>query len=83
MKKIPLRQVRIISWTLYALAILLILLGWLLRLFWLIAAALVVIVAAIVFLAIFNRCPHCGHFLGRAGGAAFCPYCGKKPEVES
>ena len=41
MKKIPLRQVRIISWTLYALAILLILLGWLLRLFWLIAAALV------------------------------------------
>lgn len=31
MKKIPLRQVRIISWTLYALAILLILLGWLLR----------------------------------------------------
>ena len=78
MKKIPLRQVRIISWTLYALAILLILLGWLLRLFWLIAAALVVMVAAIVFLAIFNRCPRCGRFLGYAGGAAFCPHCGER-----
>ena len=71
MKKIPLRQVCIISWTLYALAILLILLGWLLRLFWLIAAALVVMVAAIVFLAIFNRCPRCSRFLGHAGGLRF------------
>ena len=74
MKKIPLRQVRIISWTLYALAILLKLLGWLLRLFWLIAAALVVMVAAIVFLDIFNRCPRCGLFLGHEGVAAFCPH---------
>lgn len=80
MKKIPLKKVRIIGWTLYALALLFILLARLLLQFWLIAAALVVMVAAIVFLAIFNRCPRCGCFLGRIGGAAFCPYCGERLE---
>ena len=83
MKKIPLNHVRIIGWTSPVLGILLILLGCWLKWFWLVIAALFVMLAAIIFLAIFNRCPHCGHFLGRAGGAAFCPYCGKKPEVES
>lgn len=77
MKKIPLKHVRIIGWTSPVLGILLILLGCWLKWFWLVIAALFVMLAAIIFLAIFNRCPHCGHFLGRAGGAAFCPYCEK------
>ena len=78
MKKIQLKHVRIVGWISYILGILLILLGCWLKLFWLIAAALLVMFAAIIFLAVFNRCPHCGRFLGHAGGAAFCPYCGDK-----
>ena len=68
MKKIPLKHVRIIGWTSPVLGILLILLGCWLKWFWLVIAALFVMLAAIIFLAIFNRCPHCRHFLGRAGG---------------
>ena len=78
MKKVKLKHVRIISWISPMLAILLILLGSWLKLFWLIIAALFEMLAAIIFLAIFNRCPHCGHFLGHAGGGTYCPYCGEK-----
>ena len=60
MKKIPLNHVRIIGWTSPVLGILLILLGCWLKWFWLVIAALFVMLAAIIFLAIFNRCPHCG-----------------------
>ena len=78
MKKMQLKHVRIVGWISYILSILLILLGCWLKLFWLIVAALLVMLAAIIFLAVFNRCPHCGRFLGHAGGAAFCPYCGDR-----
>ena len=78
MKKIPLKHVNIIGWISLFLGILLILLDCWLRLFWLIIAALFEMLAAIIFLAIFNRCPHCGHFLGHAGGGTYCPYCGEK-----
>lgn len=77
-KKIPLKHVNIIGWIPLILGILLILLDCWLRLFWLIIAALFEMLAAIIFLAIFNRCPHCGHFLGHAGGGTYCPYCGEK-----
>ena len=80
MKKIQLKHVRIIGWISVILGILLILLGGWLRLFWLIIIALIEMLAAIIFLAIFNRCPHCGRFLGHAGGATFCPHCGEKLE---
>ena len=75
MKKMQLKHVRIVGWISYILSILLILLGCWLKLFWLIAVALFLMLAAIIFLAVFNRCPHCGRFLGHAGGDAFCPYC--------
>lgn len=81
MKKIQLKHVRIISWISLMLGILLILLGGWLKLFWLIILALFEMLAEIIFLAVFNRCPHCGRFLGHAGGAAFCPYCGEKLET--
>lgn len=81
MKKIQLKHVRIISWISLMLGILLILLGGWLKLFWLIILALFEMLAEIIFLAIFNRCPHCERFLGHAGGAAFCPYCGEKLET--
>lgn len=80
MKKVQLKHVRIIGWISVILGILLILLGGWLRLFWLIIIALIEMLAAIIFLAIFNRCPHCGRFLGHAGGATFCPHCGEKLE---
>lgn len=78
MKKIPLKHVNIIGCISLILGILLILLGCWLRLFWLMIAALFELLAAIIFLAIFNRCPHCGHFLGHADGGTYCPYCGEK-----
>ena len=78
MKKMQLKHVRIVGWISYILSILLILLGCWLKLFWLIVAALFLMLAAIIFLAVFNRCPHCGRFLGHAGGDAFCPYCGDR-----
>lgn len=81
MKKIKLRHVNIIGWISFMLCILLILLADWLRLFWLLIIALFEMLAAIIFLAIFDRCPHCGHFLGRAGGGAYCPYCGEKLET--
>ena len=81
MKKVKLKHVRIISWISPMLAILLILLGSWLKLFWLIIAALFEMLAAIIFLAIFDRCPHCGHFLGRGRGGTYCPYCGEKLET--
>lgn len=78
MKKIPLKYVWIIGWISYILGILLILLGSWLKLFWLIIVALLEMLAAIIFLAIFNRCPHCGRFLGHVGGSTFCPHCGER-----
>ena len=80
MKKIPLKYVKIIGWISYILFFLLILLGCWLRQLWLILAACFGMLAIIIFLAVFNRCPHCWHFLGHAGGGTFCPYCGKKLE---
>ena len=80
MKKIPLKYVKIIGWISYILFFLLILLGCWLRQLWLILAACFGMLAVIIFLAVFNRCPHCWHFLGHAGGGTFCPYCGKKLE---
>ncbi len=77
MKKPSLKHVLTISWILFVLGILLILFGYWFRAFWLIIAALFVMLAAIIFLAVFNRCPHCGRFLGHAGGASFCPHCGR------
>lgn len=78
MKKIKRKHVGIIGWISLILGILLILLGCWLKLFWLIAAALLEMAAAIIFLAVFNRCPHCGRFLGHAGGGIHCPYCGER-----
>lgn len=76
MKKIPLKYVCIISWISWALGIILILLGCWLKLLWLVIAAIFELLAAIVFIAVFNRCPHCGCFLGHSGGCSFCPHCG-------
>lgn len=76
MKKMPLKHVHIIGWTSYILGILLILLAYWLKLLWLIIIAILVILAGIIFLAVFNRCPRCGRFLGHAGGCTFCPHCG-------
>ena len=76
-KKLLLKHARAIGYLLYVLGILLILLGCWLSVFWLIVAALFPLLAAIIFLAISNRCPHCGRFLGHAGGALYCPYCGR------
>lgn len=73
MKKIPLKHVNIIGWISLFLGILLILLDCWLRLFWLIIAALFELLAAIIFLAIFNRCPHCGHFWGMLAEAYTVP----------
>ena len=70
MKKPSLKHVLTISWILFILGILLILFGYWFRAFWLIIAALFVMLAAIIFLAVFN-------FLGHAGGASFCPHCGR------
>lgn len=78
MRKIPQKYVAAISWSLAILGIVLILLGCWLRLLWLLIAAIVEMLGEIVFLAIYNRCSHCGRFLGHAGGAAFCPYCGER-----
>ena len=78
MKKMQLKHVRIVGWISYILSIFLILLGCWLKIVWLIYVALFLMLAAIIFLAVFNRCPHCGRFLGHAGGAAFCPHCGDK-----
>lgn len=78
MKKIQLKHVRIVGSISPILGIFLILLGCWLKIVWLIVAALLVMLAAIIFLSVFNRCPHCGRFLGHAGGAAFCPHCGDK-----
>ena len=80
MKKIKRKQVAIIGGGLFMVGFLLILLGALLKQFWLVTIALLVLLAEIIFLVVFNRCPHCWHFLGHAGGGTFCPYCGKKLE---
>lgn len=55
MKKIKLRHVNIIGWISFMLCILLILLADWLRLFWLLIIALFEMLAAIIFLAIFDR----------------------------
>ena len=39
------------------------------------AAAVLTLVLGLIF----NRCPYCGHFLGRASGK-YCPGCGSKLE---
>ena len=78
MKKIQLKHVRIVGSISSILGIFLILLGCWLKNVWLIDVAILVMLAVIIFLVVFNRCPHCGRFLGHAGGAAFCPHCGDK-----
>ena len=80
MKKRKRKHVRILGWGLFLLGILLILLGCWLGQFWLIIIADIGMLAAIIFLAVSNRCPHCGRFLGRAGGGTFCPHCGERLE---
>ena len=78
MKKMQLKHVRIVGGISPILGIFLVLLGCWLKIVWLIYVAIFVMLAAIIFLAVFNRCQHCGRFLGHAGGAAFCPHCGDK-----
>lgn len=78
MKKMQLKHVRIVGSISPILGIFLILLGCWLKIVWLIYVAIFVMLAVIIFLAVFNRCPHCGRFLGHAGGAAFCHYCGDR-----
>ena len=78
MKKIKRKHVGIIGWGLFMLGILLILLGCLLKQLWLVMIAPLAMVAAIIFLAVFNRCPYCERILGHAGGGTYCPYCGKR-----
>ena len=41
------------------------------------ALGLILMVSAAVLRFMFDRCPHCGGFLGRSPGS-FCPHCGKK-----
>ena len=77
MKKVPLKYVGFISWALLLLGILLILLGCWVKALWLVIVAILELVATVIFLVVFNRCPHCGHFLGHAGGRTFCPFCGE------
>lgn len=77
MKKIPLKHVCAIAWISTGLGIMLFLLAGWLKLPWLIIVALLEMLATIIFLAIFNRCPYCKHFLGHAGGGSFCPHCGR------
>ena len=57
------------------LGILLILLGCLLKQLWLVMIAPLAMVAAIIFLVVFNRCPHCERYVG---AGTYCPYCGKR-----
>ena len=78
MKKIKRKHVGIIGWGLFMLGILLILLGCLLKQLWLVMIALLAVVAEIIFLAVFNRCPYCERILVHAGGGTYCPYCGKR-----
>lgn len=79
--KMKLRHVSMTGWISMILGILLILLGCWLRLIWLIILAIFELLAAILFLLLFNRCPHCGGFLGHAGGSGYCPHCGEKLDV--
>lgn len=77
MKKLSLKQVRIIYCVMYAIGVGLILLGAWLKIIWLILVALLEMVGAIIFMIAFYRCPYCGRPLARVGGGSFCPYCGR------
>ena len=75
MKKIKRKQVAIIGGGLFMVGFLLILLGALLKQFWLVTIALLVLLAETIFLVVFNRCPHCERYVG---AGTYCPYCGKR-----
>ena len=76
-----LSAVRTLSYTLYALAALLLIVDWYTDIFELTFVALSLCVLVFVINRLFWKCPHCGKNLGRLEKLAHCHNCGKELEM--
>ena len=70
------RKQKILWVSLFAVAALAIL-GALLEMIWLVAAAAAAMLAWLVLELSWWRCPRCGKFLGQLDQKTYCPYCGE------
>ncbi len=74
-----LRTVRKLSNVLLGVILCLLALYWLSEEFAFVLAAFALMIVAVMLNLIFDRCPYCGHHLGRLDyKASFCPYCGNE-----
>ena len=76
MKKLKPHQVNIISWVLFAVAVVVLICGYILKNTDVMFVGAYIALGMIVFRMLAYRCPHCGGPLGR-GPITYCPHCGE------
>lgn len=73
------RLVKIVTWVLLAVFLLLTVIASVIRSDALFNLAIVALMGMVVIELAFNRCPHCRAYVGRSGGK-YCPQCGESLE---